>query len=128
MSLGLSERLDHCARTSPRRPVMLTKRFVVNDQAVSGKNDTVSFANANGALTITDHGEADRNVNYQSASWFDPGKPVAVRFIHLGGESSEVSGCCRYIIRLWSEKWNIVSAFSRALDHSRVIRESRPFP
>lgn len=60
-----------------------TKRFVVRTPYYNGPDSFVSFVNK--SLTITANGEA-AVTNGQNEAWFDPGKPVTVKFTRLGGK------------------------------------------
>lgn len=63
-----------------------TKRFVVKTSAYSGPESTVSFSN--GAITITAEGTPAVSATGQPEAWFDPGKPVTVKFTQLGGQDT----------------------------------------
>ena len=86
---GISaERLSFVIRSArpPRNcsePV--TRRFVVKTSAYSGPDSSVSFAN--GAITITAEGTPAVSLQGQPEAWFDPGKPVTVKFTQLGGQN-----------------------------------------
>lgn len=67
-----------------------TKRFLVQTPLYSGANDSVTFAN--GTLTVTAQGESAVNEAGQVEAWFDPAKPVAVRFTQIGGKVTEAAG------------------------------------
>lgn len=62
------------------------RRFVVRTSASSGPESAVSFAN--GAITITAQGEPAVSATSQPEAWFDPGKPVTVKFTQLGGQDT----------------------------------------
>lgn len=66
-----------------------TKRFLVQTPLYSGANDSVSFAN--GTITVTAQGESAESDGKVEA-WFDPAKPVSVRFTAVGGKVEEASG------------------------------------
>jgi len=70
------------------RPV--TKRFIVPTPLYRGENSWIGFAE--GSVTITAAGESAVNANGQPEGWYDPAKPVTIRFTRLGGETEEVSG------------------------------------
>lgn len=67
-----------------------TKRFVLPTALYKGQNTSVSFAE--GAVTVTGEGEAFRNAEGNRESWFDPTRPVTLRFIQAGGETTEATG------------------------------------
>ena len=67
-----------------------TKRFLVRTPLYQGANDTVSFAD-NG-IVITSEGEPALNAEGKPEAWFDPAKPIKVKFTSLGGTTSVASG------------------------------------
>jgi len=68
-----------------------TKRFIVSTELQSGgANDAVSFGAR--SITVTATGEAARNANGNLEAWFDPGKPIAVSFTTLGGQTAIAEG------------------------------------
>lgn len=84
-----AERLAFVVRSArpPRNcsePV--TKRFIVKTSAYGGPENAVSFAN--GAITITAEGSPAVSPQGQPEAWFDPGKPVTVKFTQLGGQDT----------------------------------------
>lgn len=67
-----------------------TKRFIVRTPISSGANAAVGFAGS--AITVTAEGESALNDRGAPEAWFDPAKPVTVRFTALGGKALEASG------------------------------------
>lgn len=64
-----------------------TKRFIVPTAVYKGVGNAVSFAD--GSITVTGFGESAVGSNGKKEAWFDPGKPVKIKFTRLGGEDSE---------------------------------------
>jgi hypothetical protein len=67
----------------------VSKRFLVKTPIAGGGNDSVTFAD--NAITVTALGDPAVDDGKPHA-WFDPAKPVTVRFVRLGGQAQEVSG------------------------------------
>ncbi len=67
-----------------------TKRFMVRTPVAGSSNDAVSFAD--GAITVIAEGEPAIDPAGNRQAWFDPAKPVTLRFMLLGGGQSEASG------------------------------------
>lgn len=68
----------------------LVKRFVVKTPTYNGPHGTVSFGN--GVVTVTGEGEAAMGDSGQAEAWYDPGKPVKVTFIEIGGKQTVKEG------------------------------------
>ena len=66
------------------------KRFVVKTPVYSGPHGTVSFAN--GAITVTGDGTSAVSAAGKEEAWFDPGKPVKITFIEIGGKETVKEG------------------------------------
>lgn len=66
------------------------KRFVVKTPVYNGPHGTVSFGN--GVVTVTGEGEAATNSNGMPEAWYDPGKPVKIVFIEIGGKRTVKEG------------------------------------
>lgn len=66
------------------------KRFVVKTPVYNGPHGTVSFGN--GVVTVTGEGEAATNANGLPEAWYDPGKPVKIVFIEIGGKRTVKEG------------------------------------
>jgi hypothetical protein len=66
------------------------KRFVVKTPVYNGPHGTVSFGN--GVVTVTGEGEAATNSNGLPEAWYDPGKPVKIVFIEIGGKRTVKEG------------------------------------
>ncbi|MFQ6017253.1 MAG: hypothetical protein ACE5KF_03590 [Kiloniellaceae bacterium] len=75
-------------RTCDDAPV--TKRFMVRTPLYDGANDSVSFAK--NTITITAEGESARDSQGNVEAWFDPARPVTLRFTRLGGKTTEKTG------------------------------------
>src|SRR5690606_22166602 len=82
--IGATDAKDNC-RGRPQ-----TKRFILQTPRTSGANDTIAFAD--GSIRITGRGEPTIDANGGPLGWFDPSKPVTVRFTQLGGRTSEATG------------------------------------
>jgi outer membrane murein-binding lipoprotein Lpp len=67
-----------------------SKRFMVKTGIGKIKNDTASLANKK--ISVTAAGEAAVNEAGQKEAWYDPAKPVTVRFTEVGGKTAETSG------------------------------------
>ncbi len=68
----------------------VTKRFVVQTELQSGANSAVSFAD--NTITISGTGDMARSAEGKAEAWFDPAKPVTVRFTMIGGKRFDVAG------------------------------------
>ncbi|HYC04651.1 MAG TPA: hypothetical protein VED40_15255 [Azospirillaceae bacterium] len=66
------------------------KRFVVATPVYKGSNTSVAFAE--GALTVTGEGVPDRTPTGNAEAWFDPTKPITVRFVQVDGNKTEATG------------------------------------
>lgn len=66
------------------------KRFVVKTPVYSGPHGSVSFGN--GAITVTGEGQSAVGGSGSPEAWYDPGKPVSVKFIELGGKETLKQG------------------------------------
>ncbi len=67
-----------------------TKRFIVMTPVNSDRaNSAVGFAN--GSITVTADGAATQTAQ-GAAGWFDPARPVRVRFTKIGGEAIQAEG------------------------------------
>lgn len=62
------------------------KRFVVKTPVYSGPHGTVAFGN--GAITVTGEGQSSVGSSGNPEAWYDPGKPVKVKFIEIGGKET----------------------------------------
>ncbi|MFN4088626.1 MAG: hypothetical protein ACK4QW_06215 [Alphaproteobacteria bacterium] len=82
--IGAIDPKDNC-RGRPE-----TRRFILPTPAASGGNDTVAFAD--GSIRITGRGESVMGAGGAPQGWFDPAKPVTIRFVQLGGRTSETAG------------------------------------
>ncbi len=67
-----------------------TKRFLVQTPLFKGANDAVGF-NSN-TITVTAQGYSAVNEAGQREGWYDPAKPITLRFTHIGGEVREKTG------------------------------------
>lgn len=66
------------------------KRFVVKTPVYSGPHGTVAFGN--GAITVTGEGQSAMGPTGGSEAWYDPGKPVKITFIEIGGKETVKEG------------------------------------
>jgi len=63
------------------------KRFVVKTPVYNGPHGTVAFGN--GAITVTGEGQSAVSPSTGSPeAWYDPGKPVKIKFIEIGGKET----------------------------------------
>ncbi|MDH3920118.1 MAG: hypothetical protein OEU25_18295, partial [Rhodospirillales bacterium] len=75
-------------RSCDRNPT--TKRFLVQTPLYKGANDSVSFGGE--TVTITARGPNATNPEGNAEAWFDPAKPLTVRFTEIGGGATEKTG------------------------------------
>lgn len=75
-------------RVCDENPV--TKRFLVQTPLYQGANDSVTFGGE--TVTITASGDNAADPQGNAEAWFDPAKPVTVRFAEIGGRTTEKSG------------------------------------
>ncbi len=68
----------------------MTKRFLVQTPLYQGANDSVSFGGE--TITITARGPNATNPEGNAEAWFDPAKPLTVRFTQIGGGATEKTG------------------------------------
>lgn len=68
----------------------ITKRFVMKTPVYSGPHGTVSFGN--GVVTVTGEGEPAVGPTGSLEAWYDPGKPVSITFIQIGGKETTKTG------------------------------------
>ena len=68
----------------------VAKRFVVKTPVYSGPHGTVAFGN--GAITVTGEGKSAIGTTGSPEAWYDPGKPVRIKFIELGGKETVKEG------------------------------------
>jgi hypothetical protein len=67
-----------------------TKRFVLPTPIYKGSNTQVAFAD--GAIIVTGEGVPARNDGGSPEAWYDPTKPVKLRFTDANGKVDEVNG------------------------------------
>lgn len=68
----------------------VTRRFVVQTPLTNGAADAVAFAE--NTITVTANGQSAQDAQGRPEAWFDPSKPITVRFTLPGGEGSQVEG------------------------------------
>lgn len=68
----------------------VTKRFIVPTAVYKGVGNAVAFAN--GSITVTGSGESAVSASGEKEAWFDPGKPVKIKFTRLGGKDTVKEG------------------------------------
>jgi len=66
------------------------KRFLLTTPLSNGGNDFVRFAS--GTIIITGAGVPAFNADGQEEAWFDPGKPITLRFERPDGKVEETQG------------------------------------
>jgi cell division protein FtsB len=67
-----------------------TKRFVMKTPVYSGPHGNVAFGN--GTITITGEGVSAVSPTGSAEAWYDPGKPVSITFIQIGGKETVKTG------------------------------------
>jgi hypothetical protein len=67
-----------------------SRKIYVTTPIHQGKNSSASFAN--NTIAVTAEGASATDAQGRPQQWLDPGKPVTVRFTHIGGKGSEVRG------------------------------------
>lgn len=67
-----------------------TKRFVLPTPIYRGSNTQVAFAD--GTIIVTGEGVPARNDGGSPEAWYDPTKPVKIRFTDANGKVDEVNG------------------------------------
>ena len=67
-----------------------TKRFIVKTPYSGGGNDSISFDRK--TVTVTASGEPATDAAGNPQGWFDPAKPITMRFTEIGGRDSEHQG------------------------------------
>ncbi len=70
------------------RPV--TKRFIVRTPLSRGANDAVGFADR--TISVSATGAPATDEGGAPEAWFDPGRPVVLSFVGLGGKTVTVDG------------------------------------
>lgn len=68
----------------------VTRRFLVRTPLYQGANSSVSFAN--NTITIEAEGVSSQDDAGNPEAWFDPAKPVTIRFTLVGGETKAIAG------------------------------------
>ncbi len=67
-----------------------TKRFILRTHGDRGKNNWVGFNNT--SIVVTGIGEPATGSDGRPQGWFDPAKPVEIRFTRVGGQTTEAKG------------------------------------
>lgn len=68
----------------------VVKRFVVKTPIYSGPHGSVAFGN--GVVTVTGEGQSAISPSGQKEAWYDPGKPVKIVFVEIGGKETVKEG------------------------------------
>jgi hypothetical protein len=68
----------------------VSKRLILSTPAYKGPNSAVTFAD--GTITVNGSGEPGISSDQQKQAWFDPGKPVTVNFLMVGGKKESKTG------------------------------------
>ncbi|MBM3487681.1 MAG: hypothetical protein FJX67_13790 [Alphaproteobacteria bacterium] len=76
------------ARNCDNRPV--SKRFIVRTGPSTTGNDNVAFGDR--TIKVTAEGQPTIDPSGRQQSWFDPVKPLTVRFVQIGGRATAASG------------------------------------
>lgn len=82
--------IDAAGNTRDCEEKAVTRRFLVQTPLYQGPNSSVSFAN--NTITIQAEGEGAQDSAGNPEAWFDPAKPVTIRFTLVGGESKAIAG------------------------------------
>ncbi len=67
-----------------------TKRFVMRTPVYSGPHGNVAFGN--GTITVTGEGVSAVGPTGNPEAWYDPGKPVSITFVQIGGKETVKTG------------------------------------
>ena len=67
-----------------------TKRFIINTPIFTQAENSISLGN--GSVTVTGDGISAMNEEGKPEAWYDPDKPVTVKFTKIGGNSETVNG------------------------------------
>jgi hypothetical protein len=67
-----------------------SKRFLIQTPLYQGSNTSVAFMD--GTLTVTGGGQSAATAEGKAEAWFDPVKPVTIRFTVIGGSQSAAEG------------------------------------
>lgn len=70
--------------------VPVTKRFLVRTPLYDGANDASTFADR--TIVVVALGESATDAEGNPEAWFDPAKPVVLRFVEPGGGGTEATG------------------------------------
>ena len=68
----------------------VTKRFVLTTPIYQSAANSVRFAED--AIVVTGEGEPEKNADGNPFAWFDPALPVTIRFAHISGQTSQITG------------------------------------
>ena len=68
----------------------VNKRFILSTPAYKGPESAITFAE--GAITIRGSGQSSINAKQEKEAWFDPGKPITIKFTLIGGKTEEKTG------------------------------------
>ena len=82
--------IEATENTRTCEPETETKRFIVRTPHTKGGNDAISFAKK--TITVTASGEPATSEAGNAEAWYDPAKPITVRFTEIGGRESESVG------------------------------------
>lgn len=82
--------IDTMSKQSECEEKAVTRRFLVQTSLYQGANSSVSFAS--NTITVEAEGESATDDAGNPEAWYDPAKPVTMRFTLLGGESKVISG------------------------------------
>ena len=68
----------------------INKRFILSTPEYKGPESAITFAD--GTVTVTGSGESSINSKREKEAWFDPGKPVSIKFTIIGGKKEVKTG------------------------------------
>ena len=68
----------------------VTRRILLRTPTTTGGGTSATFGD--NQISVSGEGTPARDASNNLEAWFDPEKPVTIRFTQLGGEASEASG------------------------------------
>ena len=68
----------------------VTRRILLRTAITAGGGTSATFGE--NQIAVSGEGTPARDANNNPEAWFDPDKPVMIRFTQLGGQASEASG------------------------------------
>ncbi len=68
----------------------VTRRIIVRTRLHGGSDTAAGFGN--GRITVLGDGRPARDARNNPHAWYDPEKPVVIRFVTIGGDTKKVEG------------------------------------